>query len=139
VPNGLFTGSRFASQTTLETTPITDILVNSLITAPLPGTRVRRGEHVELSGKAWDNGAGIVRVEVSVDGRRSWRDAAFGKDLGRFAWREFRLPLKASTSGTMEIAVRAHSRNGTLQPDTLTFNPSGYHDNVVQTVTVEVG
>jgi sulfite dehydrogenase (cytochrome) subunit A len=138
LPNGLFEGSRFASQTTPETTPITDILVNSLITAPVAGTRVRRGTHVALTGKAWDNGAGIVRVEVSVDGRRSWRDAALGKDLGRFAWREFRLPLEAATSGTMEIAVRAHSRNGTLQPDALTFNPSGYHDNIVQTVTVEV-
>jgi hypothetical protein len=36
------------------------------------------------------------------------------------------------------IAVRARSRSGATQPDTLTFNPSGYHDNIVQSVTVEV-
>lgn len=138
LPTGVFPGSQFASQTNPETTPITDILVNSLITAPLPGTHTRHGSHFELAGKAWDNGAGIAAVEVSVDGRRSWRDAALGKDLGRFAWREFRLPIEAATVGPMQIAVRARSRNGMQQPDTLTFNPAGYHDNIVQTVTVEV-
>jgi hypothetical protein len=30
------------------------------------------------------------------------------------------------------------SRNGTQQPDKLTFNPSGYHDNIVQTLNVVV-
>jgi sulfite dehydrogenase (cytochrome) subunit A len=138
VPTGAFPGSRFASQTTPETTPITDILVNSLITAPLPGARIRRGSHFDLTGKAWDNGAGIAGVEVSIDDRRTWRDALLGKDLGRFAWREFRLPIEAATAGTMQLAVRARSRNGARQPDTLTFNPAGYHDNIVQTVTVEV-
>jgi len=138
LPTGAFPGSRFTSQETPETTPITDILVNSLITGPLPGARIRRGTRVELAGKAWDNGAGIASVEVSVDGRRSWREAALGRDLGRFAWREFRLPLTSSASGPLEIAVRARSRSGAQQPDALTFNPAGYHDNIVQTVTVEI-
>ena len=138
LPTGAFPGSQFTSQTNPETTPITDILVNSLITAPLPGTRIRRGTHFALTGKAWDNGSGIAGVEVSIDNRSSWRDAVLGKDLGRFAWRDFRLPLEAATAGTMKIAVRAHSRSGARQPDTLTFNPAGYHDNIVQTVSVEV-
>jgi hypothetical protein len=34
--------------------------------------------------------------------------------------------------------VRARSRNGARQPDALTFNPSGYHDNIVQTVSLEI-
>jgi hypothetical protein len=60
------------------------------------------------------------------------------QDLGRFAWREFRIAIDTSAPGPLEIAVRARSRNGTQQPDTLTFNPAGYHDNIVQTVSVEV-
>jgi DMSO/TMAO reductase YedYZ molybdopterin-dependent catalytic subunit len=138
VPTGAFPGTRFQSQETPETTPITDILVNSLITHPLPGARLRRGERVELSGKAWDNGTGIEAVQVSSDGRRSWRDATLGRDLGRFAWREFRLALDTSKAGPLEVAVRARSRGGAQQPDKLTFNPSGYHDNIVQTLSVEV-
>jgi sulfite dehydrogenase (cytochrome) subunit A len=138
LPTGAFPGARFVSQETPETTPITEILVNSLITGPLAGARIRRGTPVELAGKAWDGGAGIASVEVSLDGRRSWREAALGRDLGRFAWREFRLPLSSSATGPLEIAVRARSRSGAQQPDALTFNPSGYHDNIVQTVTVEI-
>jgi sulfite dehydrogenase (cytochrome) subunit A len=138
LPTGAFPGTRFLSQETPETTPITDILVNSLITSPLPGARIRRGAHAEVAGKAWDNGAGIASVEVSVDGRRSWRQAALGRDLGRFAWREFRRALETARPGPVQIDVRARSRSGAQQPDKLTFNPSGYHDNIVQSVAVEV-
>jgi len=138
IPTGAFPTARFVSQETPENTPITEMVVNSLITSPRPATRVRRGERLELSGKAWDAGAGIAAVEVSVDGRQSWREAKLGRDLGRFAWREFQLPLDTSQAGPIEVAVRARSRNGATQPDKLTPNPSGYHDNIVQTVTVEV-
>jgi sulfite dehydrogenase (cytochrome) subunit A len=138
LPTGAFPGARFVSQETPETTPITEMLINSLIISPSPGARLRRGAHAELIGKAWDGGSGVAAVQVSVDGRRSWREAALGKDLGRFAWREFRLPIDASKSGTLEIAVRARGRNGAQQPDTLTFNAAGYHDNIVQTVSLEV-
>ncbi|GAC1460667.1 MAG: hypothetical protein PVS2B3_15630 [Steroidobacteraceae bacterium] len=138
LPTGAFPGYRFASQENRDTTPITEMLVNSLITSHVSGARLRHGGRVELSGKAWDNGAGIEGVEISTDGRHSWRDAALGRDLGRYAWREFRLPLDTAVRGPLSIAVRARSRNGMKQPDTLTVNPSGYHDNIVQTVTLEV-
>jgi len=138
IPTGAFPGFRFASQETPETTPITEMLVNSIITSPLSGTRVARGTRLELKGKAWDNGAGIEAVEVSTDGRQSWRAATLGRSLGRYAWREFRMPLDTSAPGTLTVAVRARSRNGAQQPEKLTPNPSGYHDNIVQTVTLEV-
>ena len=138
IPTGAFPTVRFASQETPENTPITEMLVNSLITSPAPAAQLRRGEPAQLAGKAWDNGAGIVGVEVSFDGRQSWREATLGKDVGRFAWREFHMPIDTSGSGPLEIAVRARSRNGATQPEKLTVNPSGYHDNIVQTVRLEV-
>src|SRR5215472_14096206 len=55
IPTGAFPGYRFASQETPETTPITEMLVNSIITSPVNGTRVARGTHLELKGKPWDN------------------------------------------------------------------------------------
>ena len=91
-----------------------------------------------FGGKAWDNGAGIERVEISTDGRQSWRDAQLGRDLGRFAWREFSLPLDTSRTGPLEVAVRARSRSGLQQPEKLTFNAAGYHDNIVQSVSLRV-
>jgi DMSO/TMAO reductase YedYZ molybdopterin-dependent catalytic subunit len=138
IPTSAFPTARFASQETPEATPITEMLVNSLIVSPAPAARLRRGEPAQLAGKAWDAGSGIAAVEVSVDGRQSWREATLGRDLGRFAWREFRLPLDTSKGGPLEIAVRARSRNGATQPEKLTFNAAGYHDNRVQTLRVEV-
>jgi sulfite dehydrogenase (cytochrome) subunit A len=138
LPTGAFPGARFVSQENAETTPITEILVNSLIVTPVAGTVLRRGEPAHLSGQAWDGGAGIAAVEISFDGRRSWRDATLGKNLGRFAWREFRVPIDTSRPGPVEVAVRARSRDGSQQPDKLTFNAAGYHDNIVQTLNLEV-
>ena len=138
IPTGAFPTARFVSQETPETTPITEMLVNSLITSPVHAARLRRGEPAEVTGKAWDAGSGIEAVEVSVDGRQSWREATLGRDLGRFAWRVFQLPLDTSKAGPLEIAVRARSRKGATQPEMLTFNGAGYHDNRVQTVRVEV-
>jgi DMSO/TMAO reductase YedYZ molybdopterin-dependent catalytic subunit len=138
VPTGAFPGARFASQENAETTPVTELMVNSLITSHVSGARLRRGARAELAGKAWDNGAGIEGVEVSVDGAQNWREATLQRDLGRFAWREFRFPLDTSRAGPLQVAVRARSRSGTRQPDKLTPNPSGYHDNIVQTVALEV-
>ena len=138
VPTGAFPGSRFTTQENAETTPVTELMVNSLITSHVSGARLRRGERVELAGKAWDSGAGIEGVEVSADHGQSWRDATLQRDLGRFAWREFRFALDTSKAGPLEMVVRARSRGGAKQPDTLTPNPSGYHDNIVQTVSLEV-
>jgi DMSO/TMAO reductase YedYZ molybdopterin-dependent catalytic subunit len=138
LPTGAFPGARFLSQETPETTPLTEILVNSLITSHVAGETLRRGRPVPFGGKAWDNGAGIERVEISTDGRQSWRDAQLGRDLGRFAWREFTVPLDTSKSGALEVAVRAKSRSGLQQPEKLTFNAAGYHDNIVQNVRLQV-
>ena len=113
--------------------------MNSLITSHLDGAHVKRGAHVELAGKAWDGGSGVAAVEVSTDGRQTWQTATLGRDLGRFGWREFRFRFDATQPGALTAAVRARSRDGATQPDKLTFNPSGYHDNIVQTVTLEVG
>src|ERR1700716_164164 len=114
------------------------MMVTPLTPSPAGGARLRRGEPVELAGKAWDSGAGIEGVEVSADRGQSWRDATLQRDLGRFAWREFRFALDTSQSGSLEMSVRARSRSGAKQPDKLTPNPSGYHDNIVQTVSLEV-
>lgn len=138
VPKGVFAGSRFPSQETADTAPITDILVNSLVTSHTPHERLARGRHTELSGWAWDNGAGIAAVEVSMDEGRSWRQAVLDKELGRFAWRGFRWPLDTAQRGVLSVAVRATSRNGARQPEKLTPNPSGYHHNIFQTLALEV-
>jgi DMSO/TMAO reductase YedYZ molybdopterin-dependent catalytic subunit len=138
LPTGAFPGARFASQETPETTPITEILINSMVTSHADGARLARGQPAELAGWAWDGGSGIKGVEISMDGGQSWRVATLENDLGRFAWRRFRYALDTSAPGALAVAVRATGRNGARQPEQLTPNPSGYHHNIVQRLTLQV-
>jgi DMSO/TMAO reductase YedYZ molybdopterin-dependent catalytic subunit len=138
VPTGLFPGASFASQARADSTPITEILVNSLVTSHVNGERLARGASAELSGWSWDGGSGIEAVDVSMDGGRSWRAATLGQDLGRYSWREFRWRLDTARPGPLEISVRARSRSGAIQPQVLTANPSGYHHNVIQSLRLDV-
>lgn len=60
---------RFVSQESEKNTPITEMVMNSLITNLKPGQRVPSGRPVEVKGIAWDGGYRIRVVEVSTDGR----------------------------------------------------------------------
>jgi DMSO/TMAO reductase YedYZ molybdopterin-dependent catalytic subunit len=138
VPTNAFPGVRFRSQERADTTPITEILVNSLVTSHESGAKLARGAHAALRGWAWDNGAGIAKVEVSQDGGRTWREAQLDRDIGRFAWRGFSWKLDTSKAGSLPLAVRATSRSGAQQGEKLTPNPSGYHHNLIQTLELAV-
>ena len=134
VPRNLFGPSGFESQDNEQTSPITDIKVNSLIIAPAGGTTVRALEPTEISGYAWDGGSGIRRVEVSIDAGVSWREASLLRSLGRYAWTPWRFTLASPASGIVSLRVRATANDGSTQPDALVLNPAGYHHNVVQAV-----
>jgi DMSO/TMAO reductase YedYZ molybdopterin-dependent catalytic subunit len=140
LPKGVFAVvDRFASQETeTETTiPITDLVVNSLLTSPGPGARLARGKTIPVRGVAWDGGGGISSVEVSTDGK-VWQPARLGKDLGRYAWRPWSFEFKPSRPGSYTLSARATNRIGQTQTRELVPNPSGYHHNVIQRVTVTV-
>ena len=139
IPTGMFpTVQRFASQENETNTPITEMVVNSLITSPAEGNRVRMGEMVNVTGVAWDGGYGIRSVAVSLDGGMSWREATLGNDLGRFAFRPWSLRFTADSPGTRTILARATNRVGETQVDALIFNAPGYHNNVVRPTTIVV-
>lgn len=139
IPKGKFPQvDRFVSQETDTNMPITEMVVNSLLTSPLPGQRIRRGAPMEVKGIAWDGGRGIDRVEVSVDGGRSWQPAELGQDQGRYAFRAFSFRFTPGKRGTLAVMARAFNRVGATQTFALIHNPAGYHHNVVQRVEVEI-
>ena len=139
IPKGKFpVVDRFLSQESEASTPITEMVVSSLLTAPRMGQRFRPGQAVEVKGIAWDNGSGIRTVEVSADGGRSWQAATLDQDLGRFSFRGFRYGFKAGAKGEVTVLARATSRMGTTQPSELIFNPAGYHNNVVSRVAIRI-
>ncbi len=140
IPRGTFPSvDRFVSQESDTSTPITDILVNSLVTQPLPGARLPAGRPAAVRGLAWDGGAGISDVVVSVDGGRTWAAAELGPDLGRYSFRAWQFTFTPARRGTVTLLARASSRAGTGQPLTPIFSAAGYHNNAVQPLAVEVG
>ncbi len=139
IPTGMFpTVQRFSDQETDVNTPITEMVVNSLIVGPAEGTRVRRGETVNVTGLAWDGGYGIRSVAVSVDGGTNWREATLGADMGRFSFRPWSYAFTPDAAGMRTILARASNRLGETQVDTLIFNGAGYHNNVVRPTTIVV-
>jgi DMSO/TMAO reductase YedYZ molybdopterin-dependent catalytic subunit len=139
IPKGKFPlVDRFLSQETDVNTPITENVVNSLITNIKSGQKFALGRPVEVKGVAWDGGYGIRLVEVSTDGGRSWRDAELGKDYGRFSWRQWSYGFKPAKKGTYGVMAKATNRQGASQTFELILNPAGYHHNVVEKIDIHV-
>jgi hypothetical protein len=135
IPNGKFPiVAHFVSQETAVNTPITEMVVNSLITSHKDRDTVKVGP-VTVSGVAWDAGYGIRTVEVSTNGGKSWSEATLGQDLGRFAFRPWTYAL-ASQRGANNVMVRASNAIGQTQTAALIPNPAGYHHNVMQSITL---
>jgi DMSO/TMAO reductase YedYZ molybdopterin-dependent catalytic subunit len=135
VPVGKFPlRDRFLSQENAATTPITEMVVNSLITSHRDGDKVKAGK-VTVSGMAWDGGYGIRTVQVSTDDGKTWGSATLGQDLGRFAFRPWSFELSAK-QGKNSVMVNATNKIGQSQTSELIFNPAGYHNNVMQNITL---
>jgi DMSO/TMAO reductase YedYZ molybdopterin-dependent catalytic subunit len=139
IPKGKFAlVDRFISQESEVNTPITEMVVNSLITSPADGHPAQAGRPVEIKGIAWDGGYGIQQVEMSEDGGQTWRLAQLGKDMGRYAWRPWSHTFTPSAPGPATVLARATNHLGASQPFDAVFNPAGYHHNVVSRINLTV-
>jgi DMSO/TMAO reductase YedYZ molybdopterin-dependent catalytic subunit len=139
IPTGKFSIiQHFVSQMTAANEPITEMVVNSMITAPDAGYVMRAKETAEIRGLAWDGGYGIRRVEISVDAGATWHEAELDKEVGRFAFRGFRLPFTPPRAGHYRVTAKASNALGQTQADKLIFNPAGYHNNVARPLTLNV-
>src|SRR5574337_1170443 len=121
-----------------KTRPISTLPVRSFVTSLTAGATLPLDRTVELRGIAFDGGSGIRSVEVSGDGGKSWQPATLGKDLGRFSFREWRLPLKFAQRGHAEVMCRATANSGEVQPMSATWNPAGYMRHVVERTPVTI-
>lgn len=141
IPVGKFSEiDRFVSQErpTDSMTPITEMVVNSLMTNIREAQRFPLGQPVAVKGIAWDGGRGIRLVEVSTDGGYRWREAALARDYGNYSWRQFTYVFRPAKKGRYAILARATNRAGATQTFEPIWNPAGYHHNVVQKISVLV-
>jgi sulfite oxidase len=110
--------------------PLGLVALNSEILSPRDGDTVPAGS-IEVRGYAFAGGDRYVaRVDVSVDAGASWRQADFLDDLGRWAWRHWRISVDLKP-GEHELLVRAWDSSAATQPedDAALWNPKGYVNN----------
>ena len=98
----------------------------SWIIYPAPDSGpVRRG-WVQIHGVAMGGMQAPRRIEVSLDGGKTWRDASFiGPNLGRYAWRPFVLQADLKP-GAYVMASRVTDAQGKVQVETTPDNAGGY-------------
>src|ERR1700760_3116733 len=89
------------------TIPINRFTVRSFITSVADGARLKAGQ-TTLRGIAFDSGKGIKEVAVSTDGGSTWVPAKLGRELSKYSFREWKLPVKLA-AGSFELKVRATS------------------------------
>ncbi len=107
---------------------VQEMSVKSWINSPAPEAGSLKAGAVQIHGVAFGGLNAVRRVEVSIDGGKTWSEARFvGPDLGRYAWRQFVLAAKLP-SGSHLLASRATDTAGNLQPEQRLENAGGYNN-----------
>ncbi|KAE9551963.1 hypothetical protein FO519_004815 [Halicephalobus sp. NKZ332] len=127
---------------------ISEYPIQSAICIPQPGMKVDRDEEeIDVAGYAWSGGGrGIIRVEVSTDGGKSWKTAELqqseDQDLDHmWAWTLFRTTVKIPKDAKkVEILCKATDRAYNVQPETpgALWNVRGLLNNAWHRVSVEI-
>jgi len=122
--------------------PVNAIRVRSLMVPPgipdfLTRTRLVDAGKVVLTGRAWAGNLQVARVEVSIDGGRTWSDGELGEQGASFAWRAWSFEWQARP-GKQVLCVRATDAEGNVQPTDQPWNYRGMGNNMIQRVDVIV-
>ena len=107
---------------------VQEMTVKSWINSPNGEGGAPTAGLMQIQGVAFGGLNAVKKVEVSIDGGKSWREARLvGPDMGKYAWRQFvfssRLP-----AGNYMLASRATDAAGNVQPETRGENVSGYNN-----------
>lgn len=119
--------------------PIARMPVRSFLISPDGSVRLPAGLPVTLRGVAFSGRGPVTRVEWSLDGGRTWRDATLGADHGPYAFRTWEAVWTPRAIGEVSLAVRATDAGGTVQTDDSVWNPGGYLWNRIERQLLAVG
>ena len=124
---------------------IQEMPVQSIICDPEEGSSLNLG-YITISGLAWSGGGrGVVRVDVSSDGGKTWQTADLldGSDQasGRaWAWTLWSADIQLPHKGDVELCCRAVDSSYNVQPETPSsiWNLRGYLSNAWHRVSVHI-
>lgn len=100
--------------------------VKSWINGPAPEAGPVKAGWVQIHGVAMGGMQAVRQVDVSIDGGQTWQAARLvGPDLGRYAWRQFVLPVKLAP-GSYTLVSRAQDVKFNWQTEVTPPNAGGY-------------
>jgi sulfite dehydrogenase len=107
---------------------VLEMTVKSWINSPSGEGGSSTAGLMQIQGVAFGGMTAVKKVEVSIDGGKSWREARLvGPDMGKYAWRQFVLSARLP-AGNYMLASRATDAAGNVQPETRGENVSGYNN-----------
>ncbi len=121
-----------------KTIPINRFDTRSFIVEPADGAALKVNKPVEIMGIAFSGGYGIRDVIVSTDNGRTWNETKLGKDLGKYAWRQWTFAWRPKKPGKYTLLVRATDSIGGSQPFEPLWNPAGFMRNNIEKIEITV-
>jgi len=122
-----------------ELVPLSEMQTKAQIAQPRNGETVPANSSVRVHGAAWTSGE-IARVEISIDGGSTWKEAELSGESKPNAWRlwefNWRTPAK---SGTATLMARATNSKGESQPVERDPDHGTYMISHLLPIEVEVG
>jgi sulfane dehydrogenase subunit SoxC len=110
----------------------------SVVTSPSPQSPIKHGPGpLVITGLAWSGHGKIKRVDVSIDGGKTWQQARLASEPGDKALARFYLDINWDGS-EMLLQSRAMDETGYVQPTKKQLREvrglnSVYHNNCIQT------
>jgi DMSO/TMAO reductase YedYZ molybdopterin-dependent catalytic subunit len=118
------------------TEPINRMGPRSFVTNLASDAQVRANAAVPLRGLAMGGTSGVARVDLSLDGGKSWQPAALGPDQGKYGFRSWQATLPGLPAGSHSIAVRSTNAAGAAQGFDPVWNPGGFMRNSIESLAV---
>jgi DMSO/TMAO reductase YedYZ molybdopterin-dependent catalytic subunit len=124
---------------TVKMIPINRMPVRSFLVSPDSDTKIPAGMPVQVRGIAFSGYGGVTKIDVSVDGLKTWQSARLGENLGRYSFRTWEFTWTPKAPGRYTLASRAADSAGNTQPDQPVWNPGGYLWNRIERQEYSVG
>jgi len=113
--------------------------VKSLITYPMSGAILKKGQGLNIRGHAWAGELEVAIMEYSIDFGATWKACSLEQPVNRLAWQHFAAEINFPETGYYEVWARATDSQGKAQPMLLPgWNPKGYLNNACHRIAVKV-
>jgi DMSO/TMAO reductase YedYZ molybdopterin-dependent catalytic subunit len=123
-------------QTGVKMVPISRMVPRSFITNIVDGATVPSGVRVAARGIAFGGDTGVVKVDFSSDGGKSWQSAKLGADYGKYSFRQWETDFMLADKGAHSLMVRCTNVANVVQPNVPNWNHGAFMRNVIETTPV---